>query len=521
MLKRVLVLLAGLLMMVQGAAAQITLPTIITFTSSQNGITVNAAEAGQTEFTLSWHVVSMSEGQQLVLQRRVLGDWVTLTAETEILAASGTRSQPLLHPLDFGPPTYRLLLLDGQGQVIDERVLTIAYEIPATSPEITLFASSTPAVSEQSLSDGSARVNVSWQVNNRPPTANLMFEQLLEDGQAVPVELPRDNLWVGSQGDGVVAPVPPQNSSVIQLRLRVVDLVDGQVYAEALTEVAVGDEGAIAAVPTVASGSPTPPPVPTTDSAEAEETPLPTPTPRNCVLSPLDVPLTGAPGDGCDTFRHPRTGAVTQVVSFSANTTTASPGRAVTLTWDITGAQFALLEVYDPNQLEAGAFPEPAQAFYDGLPPAGSQTITIPASMTNGARFVVWAANLSTEARSPSFLYDRLAYRILDASPSGAFNSTQAQITAFVALPQTAAPGGEVTLSWNLSGADTALIEMVDLDSNTMAGVFEDLPTIGSANVIIPESFTRGARFVLWAANRNGDGTFMRLTQSTLELPAG
>jgi hypothetical protein len=512
MLKRVLLSLLGLLVIAQGVVAQNTLPTIVTFTSSPSAITVNAAEAGQTELSLTWVVVYMTDDQQLVLQRRVLHAWVTMTEENETVGAIGTREQPLLHPLDFGPPTYRLLLLDGQGQVIDESILTIPYENPATSPEITLFASSTPAISAEALTNRSARVNVSWQVSNRIPTSNLLFEQILQDGQAVPVELPRDNLWIGSEGSGVVAPIPVQNS-IVQLRLRVVDMVNGDVYAEALTEVAVGGEGGIAALPTA-----TPPP--TIVAATDEEEILPTPTPRNCVMSPLDVPLTGVPGDGCDTFRQPRTGTETQVVSFNANTLNANPGRSITLSWEITGAQFALLEVYDPNQLQDGAFPEPIQAFYDGLPPSGSQTLTLPSSMTNGARFILWAANLSTEARSPSFLYDRLAYRIIDASPSGTVNTNQAQITAFVALPPVAAPGGEVTLSWNLNGADTALIELFDLGSNTVAGVFEDLPTIGSANVIIPESFTQGARFILWAANRNSDGTFTRLTQSTLELPA-
>ena len=238
-------------------------------------------------------------------------------------------------------------------------------------------------------------------------------------------------------------------------------------------------------------------------------------------MSPIDVPLTGTPGDGCDVFRQPRTGGETRISAFSTDILRVAPGRPVTLRWEIQGAQFALLEVYDPNQLQQGSFPEPAQVYYDGLPTTGSQTITLPSSMTNGARFILWAANISTDARSPSFLYDRLAYRIIDASPSSDNVPSSAQITAFVALPPTVGPGGEVTLSWNLQGADTALIELFNLETNTLAGVFEDLPTIGSANIAIPDEFRQGARFVLWAADRNSEGNIVRLARSELDVPAG
>ena len=320
MRKTVVGLLLLLLASIPITVAQNNLPAIVLFTSSQAAITIDAAESGQTDFELAWHVINLGDEHRLLLQQRSLGGWHSMTDEGEILTAVGTRTQTLLHPLDFGPPTYRLLILDTSGTIIDERILTIPYEIAAgLLPEITLFASSTSSVAPEALADSSARVNVSWQVVNRVPTANLVFEQVLEDGQVVPVELPRDNLWVGSQGNGVVAPVaPPLSADRLRLRLRLLDVASGEVYAETETEVGIGDN-VIAAVPTATA-------VPRITPAGEAATPLPTPTPRNCVMSPIDVPLTGAPGDGCDVFRQARTGTETRIADFAADMLTVAPG---------------------------------------------------------------------------------------------------------------------------------------------------------------------------------------------------
>ena len=78
-----------------------------------------------------------------------------------------------------------------------------------------------------------------------------------------------------------------------------------------------------------------------------------------------------------------------------------------------------------------------------------------------------------------------------------------------------------MTLSWVLQGADAALIELYDQRSNGLVGGFEDLPTIGSASIVIPDTFSDGARFVLWAANRQADGSYSRIAQSELSIPTG
>lgn len=485
--------------------AQNALPVIVTFSGDPTAITVDAAESGTVEITLSWHAIHVGEDMRLVLQQRSLGAWAAVVPEDEALPAAGTRTITIQHPLDFSPPTYRLALVSSDDQLIDERFLVIPYESPPDlTPQIDLFTASTPTVTGEALSDGSARVSVSWEVSNRLPTSNLIFEQVQGESEAVPVELPRGNLWIGSRGDGVVAPVPPAFGSILRLRLRVIDVLTEQVYDEAEVEVLVA--GTTSAALPIATETP----LVLTEETDAG-------IPANCSFSAVDVPLTGTPDDGCDTFHDPRTGAITRVVSFSLDNPNPTAGRPVTVSWEVEGAQFALLEVYDPDQLAQGGLPGPAQVVLDGLDTAGSTTVTLPASMSSGARFILWAANISTEARSPSFLYDRLAYRIIDTG-EGARLSTNAEISAFIALPAAVAPGGEVTLSWSLSGADAALIELFNRADNQSAGVFEDLPATGSANILIPDTFTQGARFVLWAADRAPDGTFIRLVQREVEV---
>lgn len=96
---------------------------------------------------------------------------------------------------------------------------------------ITSFTTTATFVSRIHLSDGTARVPVTWTVANRPITSNLYFEQVLPDGSAVNVELPRENPWVNSSGIGVAAPqLPSDDAETILLRVRLIDLLDGRLY---------------------------------------------------------------------------------------------------------------------------------------------------------------------------------------------------------------------------------------------------------------------------------------------------
>src|SRR6185369_7108423 len=107
---------------------------------------------------------------------------------------------------------------------------------------------------------------LSWQVSNRVPTSNLIFEQVMPDGTARLAELVRGTLWLPSAGqNGVVAPITPGDATAITIRLRLVDLVTGNVYDEATVEVPIGTPG---------QSTPTPRPAATT-VPETQATPAP------------------------------------------------------------------------------------------------------------------------------------------------------------------------------------------------------------------------------------------------------
>ncbi len=214
------------------AQQPITQPAIITFTSDLTEISVDNAEAGQTSATLSWHVVGLTDDYDLFLQTHTLDSWQLLPMQ-EGLPATGSYPLTVQHPLNFGPPTYRLIVTDHDFEILAERILSIPYSVQTSPPTINAFASSVQQIEANALDQGTATVLVSWEVANRTPTSNLMVEQVLENGQSLSVETPRPNLWIPSTGQGPIRPVLPLTDNLVRLRLRVEDMVDGAIYDEA------------------------------------------------------------------------------------------------------------------------------------------------------------------------------------------------------------------------------------------------------------------------------------------------
>ena len=63
------------------------------------------------------------------------------------------------------------------------------------------FTANTLAVEANALSQGAARVTVAWEVSDRLPASNLVFEQVFADESVASVELPRSNRWIPSTGE--------------------------------------------------------------------------------------------------------------------------------------------------------------------------------------------------------------------------------------------------------------------------------------------------------------------------------
>jgi len=124
---------------------------------------------------------------------------------------------------------------------------SIVYGQNTLEPRITAFSTSMTEVSRGALDARTARVPVSWSAEDRPVIANLVFEQILPDGETVNVELPRTNPWVNSSGDGLAAPILPPSgiADEITLVVRLVNFVSGAEYdRETLTlPIVEGDAG--------------------------------------------------------------------------------------------------------------------------------------------------------------------------------------------------------------------------------------------------------------------------------------
>ena len=283
--------------------------TIITFRSSVPFISVADLEAGETTATLTWVAVGLDEDQRLVLDRYELNGFVSLmNADETSLSATGARDVPVTSPASFAMPTYRLSIIDFRNRIVDQQIVTIAYVSPAEGDSAAVeFSVDASTLEPTALAAGNARVTVSWTISNRPPTANPVFEQVLPGGDAVNVELPREFLWVQSSGTGAVAPVAPETGDTIQLRLRVVDMIDGTVYAE-------------------------------------ESATLPT--------SGVVAPDTGteAPAEGTD--EAPVADSSAAIIAFTASPETVALGDSVQLNWIVTGASSVQISVRTGTSIE-------------------------------------------------------------------------------------------------------------------------------------------------------------------------
>lgn len=119
------------------------------------------------------------------------------------------------------------------------------------TPTIQSFTVGVTGIERVALGTERALLPVSWNVTNRPPRTNLLFEQVLNDGSGVSIELPRAERIVPSTGNGMVKAIDPAAGTTITsitIRLRLVNLDDQTTLA--LQEVSIP---IIAATPVPAS----------------------------------------------------------------------------------------------------------------------------------------------------------------------------------------------------------------------------------------------------------------------------
>lgn len=398
-------------------------PAVIRFTveisDDSPPVTVNNVESGDITAILSWHAIHLRPGQRVVVEMLQFGEWVSITDPGTEVPVSAESMKVVESSLTFSPPTYRVSIQDAAGNVVDQAIASLPWDMDtmaAASPSIEMFTSQSDRVPAVDVASNVGRAQVAWRVVDRWPTANLLFDQLLPDGSALPVELPREFLWVGSEGEGMVRVNAVEGSQVAQMRLRLIDVISGDVYDEAVIDLLVTDDPAAVAqpplAPTVAPAvEPEAPAEPeAVEEAEVEPEaeveapeevvvepvmpmePIPIDPVNGCDLTPQQVAVMGSPGDGCDVFVNAALGIDVLIEFFMADADTVVPGETIGVSWVADGADSVSLMIYGLNDVRPGADPMAlSPVTYDELPFTGRVMLPIPAGFPEGVRVLLWA----------------------------------------------------------------------------------------------------------------------------------
>ncbi|NWG17907.1 MAG: hypothetical protein HXY41_14865 [Chloroflexi bacterium] len=452
-MKRLAILICAALLAFVGIAGAQPPPAIVDFGCDQTSVVLSAVEARQIPALLSWRVVNLGGDLRLRLDRRELNGWVSLLDEGELLPAAGTRPILIEHPLNFGPPAYRLAVVDAAGAVLDESFIIIPYadEETGRAPRIEAFTAARASLYTGDLEAGSARLEVAWKVADRLPNSNLVFEQVFPDGRSLSAELPRTNLWIASEGQGVVAPVKPEGENRVRIRLRVVDILSGQVYDSAELELPVTDS---ASPPAVITAAPTAAPVPSITPGSA------------------DLPA--------------------QVLSFTAEPNPANPTGTITLHWVVRGAASVSLQWLNKiNQ----------DVVQDGLPPEGSFLLPLTNIQFSGAQ--TYPVRLIPKDDSGQWVLDGSGSAI--AADLVIPLLTNLRITSFSASPNPAARNATITFAWSVESAASVAITRV---SPQGIFVYDDttvnLPPSGTLTLPVPGGYTNSITYYIGATDTSG-----------------
>lgn len=96
--------------------------------------------------------------------------------------------------------------------------------------------------------------------------------------------------------------------------------------------------------------------------------------------------------------------------------------------------------------------------------------------------------------------------------PTARINSFSSDMAAYQA-------GGSVTLRWDITGTQYALIEVTDERFGTLLALYDGLPTIGSLPLSVPANLTGGVRFTLWGVNGSDLTNLQRVVSASIVLP--
>jgi hypothetical protein len=211
-------------------------PAITTFTTSIDRVDRTALAEGWMEVPVSWTTANRPNNANLVFEQVMPdGSAVNVERPREVSYVPSAGTGPVAPRLPAGEVTeikirVRLVSL-ATNATLDTREIRLPINAASDqAPIVTTFlVVGNTQVERSSLTSGSARVRLLWGVKNRSErlntNTNLLFEQVMPDGSAVNVELPREVSYVPSYGEGDVVPrLPAGEVTEIKIRVRLVSL---------------------------------------------------------------------------------------------------------------------------------------------------------------------------------------------------------------------------------------------------------------------------------------------------------
>ncbi|KXK17409.1 MAG: hypothetical protein UZ15_CFX003002479 [Chloroflexi bacterium OLB15] len=343
------------------------IPAIVDFSADIDSVTLDAIDRGDASITLSWYIINVVPGQRVAVDSWRANGWIPAWPTEGDIPAIGEQTITVADTQSFAPPTYRLTLYSGQN-IVDQRFLTISLAESTSTPAITTFSASQDSVEQATVERGTARVVVNWAVSGRPANSQLVFEQVLPDGSQVNVELPRTVYYVPSSGVGAVAPVNPgAGQTGVQLRLTLVNVISGEVYASSDIVVPFTGTQVVPADATASPSIPTPTPAPAVEATEEMTVPEAT------TEMPPVVEATTAPVGG------------PTIQTFTVAPASVPPGGSVTMTWNVLDATSVQISEVLPDS--------PSGLTYVQLPLSGSVSVPLPEAATTSVTYRLVARN--------------------------------------------------------------------------------------------------------------------------------
>jgi hypothetical protein len=477
-------LLMTLLLLVIAPTFAQTTPQITAFTADRAAITPDEAESGGVYANLKWTTSGLIASDSVHLQVFVLGAWHDALPDN--LDSNGSLRWAVPHTLDFASPTFRLIIRDGSGRITTTRELIIPYAAATGTPEISAFTSSVTLVKESALRAGNT-LHIAWHIRNRPPRANIVFEQILDNGERVSIELPRTNRWIRSSGEGQVKPKPDGNAIV--LRAKLVNIDTGELYVEKSLTIAV------------------------------DLTPQPTPIPGT-QPEPTATVDPNAP----------------KITSFTATNYMPKRGETYTINWATSNADKVSIQIFDVDYFPRSYMPAQVIHEFADLPAQGSLNLTIPADYGGAG----WQVHLTASKNgNPPYDGKRLDFILSDMKQMILLN-----VRKFTVTPANARRGDTVTITWeglattrvsrngvssydepisgyeNKVGLNLVIFELPRPDgpspSNTLA--YRDLPLSGTITVVIPLEQPPELNHIQIELGMDVDGTYITYDIASVEL---